>query len=90
MASARPDQSHDLPRLGVPAKRPLGEHQPAVHGHLEHPAGGGDEADVAVGKLLPELSRQTGGSRLVVSDDAVFDDGVHDTPGGLLRDVGES
>jgi hypothetical protein len=61
----------------MPAKCPLGEEQFAVHGHLEHPARARDETDFRLGKLLLQLSRQTGGSRLVISDDAVFDDHAH-------------
>jgi hypothetical protein len=71
------DQSHDLPWLGMPPERPLGKDEIAVHGHLEHPAGRGDETDLRVGPFLLQLSRQTGGSGLIVSDDAELDDHAH-------------
>jgi hypothetical protein len=69
----------------MPAEGLLGEHQLAVHGDLEDAAGRRDQPDFGVGYLLFQLSRQTGGSRLVVSDDAVFDDDAH---AGLLVDPG--
>jgi hypothetical protein len=91
--SVRPEESHDLSGLGMPAKRPLGEHQAAIDRHFEHPAGRGDQAHVGIGPRLLELGRQTGGSRLVVSDNAVFDDGAHTLPAGgssWLEGGGES
>ena len=51
----------------------LGEHEAAVDRHLEDAAGGLDQPDFGVGKGLLQLSRQTGGSGLVVSNDAVLD-----------------
>jgi hypothetical protein len=67
----------DLRRLRVPAERLLGKDQVAVHCDLEDAAGGRDQPDLGVGYVLLQLSRQTGGSRLVVSDDAVLDDHAH-------------
>ncbi len=67
----------DLSRLGVPPERLLGEDQLAVHRDLEHAARRRDQPDVGVGEGLLQLSRQTGGSGLVVSDDAVLDDHAH-------------
>ena len=73
MSARAPDQLHDLSRLGVAPEGLLREHQLAVHRHLEDAAGGGHQPDLGVGKRLLQLSRQTGGSGLVVSDDAVLD-----------------
>jgi hypothetical protein len=67
----------NLRRLRVPAEGLLGEDQVAVHGDLEDAAGGRDQPDLGVGNVLFQLSRQTGGSRLIVSDDAVLDDHAH-------------
>lgn len=44
--------------------------------HVEHPAGAFDQTGVNVELFLDRL-RQTGGRRLVVSLDAVFDGDVH-------------
>jgi hypothetical protein len=77
MSARASDQLQNLCRLRVSAEGLLGEHQLAVHGDLEDAAGGRDQPDFGVGMVLFQLSRQTGGSRLVVSDDAVFDDHAH-------------
>jgi hypothetical protein len=61
----------------MPPKGLLGKDQVAVHGNLEDAAGGRDQPDLGVRYVLFQLSRQTGGSRLVVSDDAVLDDHAH-------------
>src|SRR3990172_274365 len=86
MSARPPDQLHDLPRLRVAPQGLLGEHQVAVHGHLEDPARRRNQPDVGVGHFALQLSRQTGGSGLVVSDDAVLDDHPH---AGLLWLGGE-
>lgn len=49
----------------------------AVDLHLEDPAGGFDQLDLGVGVGAPDFGRQTGGPRLVVSDDAEFDGHAH-------------
>jgi hypothetical protein len=67
----------NLRRLRVPAERLLGKDQVPVHGDLEDAPGGRDQPDLGVGDVLFQLSRQTGGSRLIVSDDAVLDDDPH-------------
>ena len=72
------DQSARSPPAAAWRRRGLlREHQVAVHCHLEDSAGGRHQPDFGVGELLLQLSRQTGGSGLVVSDDAVFDDDPH-------------
>jgi hypothetical protein len=77
MSARASNQFHDLSRLGMPAERPLGEEELAVHRHLEDPAGARDETNLGVGELLLQLGRQTGGPWLIVSDDAVLDHHAH-------------
>jgi hypothetical protein len=55
----------------------LGEDQRAVHLDLERAARRIQKLDIAVGKGLFQLRRQTGSAWLVVSDDAVFDGDFH-------------
>ena len=82
------DQRQDLSRLRVPPERLLRKHQVTVHRHLEHPARRGHQPDLGVGDLRLQLSRQTGGSWLVVSDDAILDDHAHaGTPRVGMRTV---
>jgi hypothetical protein len=71
------DQPDHFTRRGMAARLPLGEDALAVHIDVEDAARGADHLDLDAGKLLLQLSRQTGGSGLVVSDDAVFDPDVH-------------
>jgi hypothetical protein len=78
MSARALEQLEDLPGLGMAPERLLGEEQIPVHCDLEHPARGGDEPDLGVRERLLQLSRQTGGSRLVVSDDAKLDRNAHD------------
>ncbi len=66
-----------LAGLRVAAKALLGEDPDAVHRHLEDAARPFDQLDGRLGQRPLELSRQTGGSGLVVSDSAVFDRDVH-------------
>ena len=61
----------------MPAERLLGERQTAVDRHLEHPARRLHELDGRLGEPLPDLRRQTGGARFVVSNDAVLDRYAH-------------
>jgi hypothetical protein len=62
----------------MPPERPLGEDQRVIHRHLEDSTGGRDQLNVGSGIRLLQLSRQTGGSGLVVSDDAELDTHMHD------------
>ena len=55
----------------------LGEDAAPVDFHLEHAARRLDQLHVSVGVDLADLGRQTGGSGLVISDDAVFDGDAH-------------
>jgi hypothetical protein len=72
------EELQDLTRLGVPAERFLGEDLMPVDLDLEPAARGLDQLDVGLRIVLANLSRQTGGSRLVVSNDAVFNRDAHD------------
>ncbi len=58
-------------------QRLLREHAAAIHLHLEHAARRLDELDLRLRKSLADLGRQTGGPRLIVSDDAEFDGHAH-------------
>src|SRR6266853_5598408 len=71
------DQFHDLSWLRVAPESLLREYQIAVDGHFEDAARRGHQPDFGIGNFMLQLSRQTGGSRLVVSDDAVLDDHAH-------------
>ena len=71
------EDPHHLTRLGVPPRGLFGEDHLAVHRHVEHSARRRDQPDVGIRERLLQLGRQTGGPRLVVSDDAVGDGGDH-------------
>jgi hypothetical protein len=62
----------------MPPQRSLGEDQHVIHRHFEESTRGRDQLDVGIGIRLLQLSRQTGGSGLVVSDDAKLDTHMHD------------
>ena len=53
------------------------EHRLTVDGDLESPAARWSHLQLRIREPLPNLSRQTGGSGLVVSDDAIFDADLH-------------
>jgi hypothetical protein len=55
----------------------LGEDDLPVHLDLEDPTRRWDEAHFRVREGLLQLGRQTGGQRLVVSDDAILDRHPH-------------
>jgi hypothetical protein len=63
----------------VPPERALGEDHYVVHRHFEDATGGRDQLDVGIGIRLLQLSRQTGGSGLVISDYAELDSHMHDS-----------
>jgi hypothetical protein len=62
----------------MPADRLLGKHQLSIHGHLEQTSGRLHQTHLCVGKHLLQLSRQTGGSGLVVSNNAILNRHEHD------------
>jgi len=63
--------------LSVSPEGFLREHSPPVYFHLEHAARRLDQLDLRLRVRSADLDRQTGGPRLVVSDDAVFDRDAH-------------
>jgi len=71
-------QAQHFSPLGVPAQGLFREDAATIHFHLEHAARRLDQLHVGMGIGLADLGRQTGGPRLVVSDDAVFDGDTHD------------
>lgn len=56
----------------------LGEDQLSIHRHLEQAPGRLHQAHLCLWKHLFQLSRQTGGPGLVVSDYAILDRDKHD------------
>jgi len=67
-----------IPALGgVPVKLRFLKNWYTVRHDFEPPAPRGDQLDVCGGPSVPELSRQTGGSWLVISEGAVFDSDLH-------------
>jgi hypothetical protein len=54
------------------------EYRLPIDAHLKSPAAGADQLQLGVGEPVPNVSRQTGGSRLVVSNDAILDADLHD------------
>jgi hypothetical protein len=61
----------------VPPEPRFLEYGLSVGDHLETSSPRRDHLQLGVGEALPDLSRQTGGSRLVVSNDAIFDADLH-------------
>jgi len=59
----------------------LREQQLAVHAHLEDATGGLLELVLGIGPSLLQLGHQTGGSGLVVSNDAIFNAYAHGRDG---------
>ena len=70
----------DFPRPGVPSELRFLEKRHSVAQHFEPAASRRNQLDSGAGVPVSELSRQTGGSGLVVSERAVFDRDVHETP----------
>jgi hypothetical protein len=86
ISAGAPDHGQDLSRLRVAAERLLRKNEIAIHRDLEHAAGGLDQADLGIGKVLLQLSHQTDGSGLIISDDAELDRDLHgDSSGGEPR-----
>jgi hypothetical protein len=67
----------DFSRRSVSPHLLLGKHRLSIHSHLEHATGRLDQLDVGLRVCLLQLSRQTGSSRMVVSDYAVLDRYTH-------------
>ncbi len=67
----------DFLRLWEPSNPQLGEDHFAFAAYLEGAAAPLDELDLDVVEMSAQSVRQTGGTGLVVSNDAVFDAYVH-------------
>jgi hypothetical protein len=72
-----PQQAHDFPCLGVTLLCLFGEDATSVQLDFEHAARRLDQPDLGLGEGRANLGRQTGGPRLIVSDDAEFDCHAH-------------
>lgn len=71
------DQPHDLAGFRMAMELRFLENRHPVYYNLKAPTPRRDQIDVRGGPLISELSRQTGGSRLIVSKHAVFDRDFH-------------
>ena len=76
----RCDEPEDLSGLRVPSDLRLLEDRDAEDLDLEPSATGPNEVKIHMGILLADFGRQPGGLGLVVSDPAVVDSNVHETP----------
>jgi len=74
------NQLQYLSRARVTREGLLGKDEVAVERDLEDAAGRADHLDLRAGERLLQLSRQTDGSWLVVSDDAELDAYLHADP----------
>ena len=70
-------ESCDLARSRVPSESRFFKNRSFIHDDFEPSAAGWNQLDLRVRIPLPHLSRQTGGSWLVVSKSAVFDRDLH-------------
>jgi hypothetical protein len=77
MPAGLPDQAEHLTGLGVSSLGLLREHAAPIDLHLEHTTGGLDQFELRLRIRLAYFGRQTGGPRLVVSNDAEFDRHAH-------------
>ena len=71
------DQPHDLARFSVAMELRFLKNRNAVYYNLKASTPRRYQLDVRGGPVISELSRQTGGSRLIVSKRAVFDRDFH-------------
>jgi hypothetical protein len=71
------DQTEHLAGLGVPALNFLREDAAPIDLNFEYATRGLDQFDLGLRMGLADFGRQTGGPRLVVSNDAVFDRHAH-------------
>jgi hypothetical protein len=77
VSTGLPQQPHDFPGLGVTFEGFLGEDAAAIQLDFEHPTRRLDQPDFRLGECRPNLGRQTGGPRFIVSDDAELDGHPH-------------
>ena len=74
----------DFARFDVPAELRFLEYRFTVAEDFEPPAARRNQINFYAGIVVPELSRQTGGSGLVVSKSAVLDADLHGPLGCCL------
>ena len=67
----------DFTGRGVSPHFLLGKNRLSVYRHFEDAAARLDQPDIRVGICLLQLSRQTGGSRVIVSNYAILDGYTH-------------
>ena len=70
-----------LTRFDVAAELRFFEDRIPVAENLESPFAGRNQVDLDAGIMIPELSRQTGGSGLIVSKSTVLDADFHCSSG---------
>lgn len=70
-------QAEDFTWLGMPIQGSFREDQFPINCDLKHTARTSDKLNVGVGERFLDFSRQTGSSRFIVSDCAVFDRDPH-------------
>ncbi len=68
----------------MPAKPRFLEHRDSLSHNLKSATARGDHVDFHARVFLVQLSRQTGGSGLVISDRAVFDRDLHCAPDEIM------
>ena len=77
LESFLPHQRKYLTGHGMAPHGPLGKDQRFIRRDIEDAAGRRNHLHLGIGERLTQLSRQTGGSGLVVSDDAILDADPH-------------
>jgi hypothetical protein len=77
LESFLPHQRKHFTGRGMTPHGPLGKDQRLIGRDIEDTAGRRNHLHLGVGKRFTQLSRQTGGSGLVVSDDAILDANAH-------------
>jgi hypothetical protein len=77
LESFLPHQRNHFAGGGMAPHGPLGKDRRIVRRDIEDAARGRYHLHLGIGKRLTQLSRQTGGSGLVVSDDAILDANPH-------------
>ena len=86
-AGLRVENLADLARFDVPAELRFLEYRLAVAEDFEPPVPRRNQINFYTGIVVPELSRQTGGSGLVVSKSAVFDADFHCPMGAVWTEA---
>jgi hypothetical protein len=77
VSAGLPQQPDDFPRLGVTLEGFLGEDATPIRLDFEDPARRLDQPHFRLRERRPNLGRQTGSPRFIVSDDAELDGHAH-------------